>query len=210
MPKASKPEPPRTVADLVRENANLRRQLERLEVFRTLAYRDPLTGVWNRRYFEERLGEELSRATRVTGRSFTVMVVDVNDMKRINDVQGHAAGDRALAWVGEFLRVTLRTHDICCRIGGDEFAVIFPDQNRAGGAALVSRLRRALVTANQQRRMRIALSFGIGTYPEDGATAEDLFGVADAAMYSDKRRQKMDSGEHTPVPTPIPAFTYDS
>jgi PleD family two-component response regulator len=97
----------RTVADLMRENANLRRMLAKLQGFRSLAYRDALTGLWNRRYFDERISEELSRAGRDDKRRFSIMAVDVNDLKNINDSEGHAGGDRAIKWVANFLKDTL-------------------------------------------------------------------------------------------------------
>lgn len=179
--------------ELARENAALRRELSRLEVFRTLAYRDPLTALWNRRYFDERLEEEMSRAARAPGRSFAVMMVDVNDLKKVNDVQGHAAGDKALQWVARFLRDTLRAHDVVCRLGGDEFGVLFPDLREGERAPLLARLRRALEEANRRvrREPSVGLSFGIACYPDDGREAQELIGAADAAMYGDKRRQKL-------------------
>src|SRR5215472_5028734 len=106
---------------LSRQNAVLRKEIARLEVYRAMAYRDPLTGLWNRRYFEERLREELSRSQRAGhDRRFSVMVVDVDDFKRVNDLHGHATGDAVLREVGEFLIAHLRNHDVACRTGGDE------------------------------------------------------------------------------------------
>jgi len=201
---------PRTLAELTRENASLRKELSRLEVFRTLAYRDPLTGLWNRRYFEERWGEELSRAERTPDRQVSVMVIDVNDLKVINDVHGHPTGDRVLAWVATFLRSGVRAHDVCCRTGGDEFAVILPDVGRDGREMLIGRLRRALVDANSVQRPNVGLSIGAVSYPTDGRGAEELIERADAAMYHDKRTQK-EKGEHTPLPVTMrPAFMFDT
>src|SRR5215831_1593802 len=104
------------VVRLSRQNAMLRREVARLQVFRGMAYRDPLTGLWNRRYFEERLKEEASRSARAGGeRRFSVLIVDINDFKATNDRFGHAIGDVLLKWVGEFLTTHLRTHDVPCR-----------------------------------------------------------------------------------------------
>src|SRR5436190_10137447 len=119
------------VLRLSRQNAQLRREVTKLQVFRSMAYRDPLTGMWNRRYFEERLAEEQSRSQRAGGRRFSVLVIDINDFKAINDDHGHPAGDALLKWAGEFLATHLRTHDVPCRTGGDEFAVILPDVSQA-------------------------------------------------------------------------------
>src|SRR4029078_5079987 len=129
------------VLRLSRQNAVLRRQVARLQVFRSMAYRDPLAGLWNRRYFEERLAEEQSRSQRAgAGRRFSVLVVDINDFKTINDQHGHPAGDALLKGAGEFLATHLRTHDVPCRTGGDEFAVILPDVSLDDSKRLVARL----------------------------------------------------------------------
>ncbi len=178
------------VRALVEENAALRREVARLETFRTLAYRDALTGLWNRRYFDERLAEELHRAGRDPSRRFSVLAIDVNDLKIVNDRHGHAAGDQVLVLAAQFLRDTLRTYDICCRVGGDEFAAIFPEVGPAACAALVGRLRRALDRANDGRRLPLGLSFGSSSYPEQGTSLAAIVGRADEAMYRDKRRQK--------------------
>lgn len=190
--------------DLIRENANLRREIAELEAYRTLAYRDQLTGLWNRRYFTERLNEELSRTRRRPERRFGLMVVDVNDLKTINDDRGHSEGDLVLRWVGEFLERSLRAHDVCCRIGGDEFAAIFPDITTSGGTSLLRRLQVALARANAAMPFPIGLSFGIATCPEDGSTQDELIRVADDAMYEDKRRQKVKRADE---PAPLPPAT---
>jgi diguanylate cyclase (GGDEF)-like protein len=192
------------VEDLIRENADLRREIAELEAYRTLAYRDQLTGLWNRRYFTERLGEELSRTRRRPERRFGLMIVDVNDLKTINDERGHSEGDLVLRWVGEFIERSLRAHDVCCRIGGDEFAAIFPDITTGGGASLLRRLRAALAEANAGMPFPIGLSFGIATCPEDGTTQEELVRVADDGMYEDKRNQKV---KRPGTPTPLPPST---
>jgi diguanylate cyclase (GGDEF)-like protein len=179
------------VVRLSRQNVTLRREVAKLQVFRAMAYRDPLTGLWNRRYFEERLHEEQSRTQRAgAGRRFSVLVVDINDFKRINDDHGHPVGDALLKWAGEFLATHLRTHDVPCRTGGDEFAVLLPDVSNEDAARLVTRLREQLVVANRTREIPLALSVGTATWPDAGATAADLIAHADEEMYADKRRQK--------------------
>lgn len=189
----------RTLADLQQENDDLRRELE---VYRTLAYRDPLTGLWNRRYFEDRLTEELSRVSRAEGRPLSVMFIDVNDLKAINDRHGHAEGDRTIQWVGQFLKAALRAHDVCCRIGGDEFAVIVPELGVTDCERMLGRLARALARENQTRAVPVGLAFGTATAPEQGRTVETLIDAADAAMYRDKRRQK-GIGDEPRTPSPV-------
>lgn len=175
----------------MRENAALKRELGRLQVYRAMAYRDPLTGVWNRRYFEERLNEELSRSQRAgSSRRFSVMVLDLNDFKATNDRYGHPVGDTVLKDVGEFLVTHLRQHDVACRTGGDEFTVLLPDLPADDCGHLVDRLRSALDTANATRRIPISLSIGTASWPEAGDTVDALLTRADEAMYADKHRHR--------------------
>ena len=183
--------PNRDLERLTRENASLRREIARLEVYRAMAFRDPLTGLWNRRYFEDRLQEELSRSRRAgPQRRFSLMAIDLNDFKRVNDVHGHAAGDLILKEVGEFLIAHLRNHDIACRMGGDEFSVILPDLSVADCGSLVERLRAARTSANLGQAIPVALSFGTASWPEAGDTLDELLARADEAMYADKRLHK--------------------
>jgi diguanylate cyclase (GGDEF)-like protein len=178
------------VARLTRENAALKREVARLEVYRAMAYRDPLTGLWNRRYFEERLNEELSRSDRAgSGRRFSVMVLDLNDFKATNDRHGHPVGDAVLRDVGEFLVTHLRQHDVACRTGGDEFSVLLPDLSAEDCGHLVDRLRGGLEATNSARRIPISLSMGTASWPQAKDTVE-LMRLADEAMYADKHRQR--------------------
>jgi len=179
-----------SLTELARENAALRRRVVELEAFRTLAYRDPLTGLWNRRYFDERIAEELDRARRNPARRLSIMIIDVNDFKRLNDSLGHAEGDRALTWVAAFLKSHLRAHDVCCRIGGDEFAVILPEVGEDGCEVLANRLREKLAWDGNLPAFAIGLSIGTATLPTEVCSGEDLMRVADRAMYRDKQRQK--------------------
>lgn len=181
---------------LTRQNANLRREVARLQVYRTMAYRDPLTGLWNRRYFDERLKEEFSRSRRAGAerRFFSVLVIDLNGFKNINDDHGHQAGDALLKWVGDFLVGHLRTHDVPCRTGGDEFMVLLPDLSASDCRPVIARLRECLVKLNEARTIRVSLSIGSASWPEVSASCEKLLEVADAAMYADKRRQKIARG----------------
>lgn len=183
-------DPERMINDLQRENAKLRRAVAELESYRKLAYRDALTGLWNRRYFEERLSQEQSLARRKTSRRYSLMILDLNDLKRINDVEGHAAGDEAIKRAAAFLKSRLREHDVICRVGGDEFAVILREIGPGECAQLVHRLRGELAKANMRRPGSVALSIGTASFPEDATTTRELYLRADEAMYQDKRRIK--------------------
>jgi len=179
------------IARLVRQNATLKREIAKLQVFRSMAYRDPLTGLWNRRFFEERLREEFSRSRRAgADRRFSVAVVDINGFKEINDDHGHQAGDAMLKWVGEFLSTHLRTHDVPCRTGGDEFMVLLPDLSAADCQQVIARLRQKLAEANEGRAIPVSLSIGAASYPEISESCEKMIDAADAVMYEDKRAQK--------------------
>ncbi len=180
------------VLRLSRQNAVLRKEVTRLQIYRSMAYRDPLTGLWNRRYFEERLSEEFSRSQRAgSERRFSVLVVDINDFKTINDEHGHPVGDEVLKWAGSFLVTHLRTHDVPCRSGGDEFAVLLPDVSLEDASRLVTRLRDQLARANTTRDIPVGLSVGTATWPDVGTSCADLIAHADDEMYEDKRRQRV-------------------
>ncbi len=187
---AVEPSDSELVRDLQRENAKLRRVVAELEAYRHLAYRDTLTGLWNRRYFEERLGEEISLGSRDAWRRFSLLVLDINDLKLVNDYEGHAAGDRVIKRAGSFLKTRLREHDVCCRIGGDEFAVILRELGTGESAQLVARLRNELRACSGRRPSQLSLAIGAASYPEDGTSFRELYLRADERMYEDKRRQK--------------------
>lgn len=179
------------ITRLARQNASLRREIARLQVYRAMAYRDPLTGLWNRRYLDERVREEWSRSRRAgADRKFSVLLIDINGFKEINDQHGHQAGDQLLRWVGEFLVAQVRTHDVPCRTGGDEFIVLLPDASADDCAAVILRLREKLAAANVGRQIPISLSIGSASWPQVNESCERLLESADAAMYEDKRRQK--------------------
>jgi diguanylate cyclase (GGDEF)-like protein len=161
-----------------------------------MAYLDHLTGLRNRRYFEERFQEELSRSKR-TGAPCSVLVADVNDFKQINDTHGHAAGDLVLRRVGELLTRNQRVTDIACRIGGDEFAIILPDTTLEGARALVERLENGqpefLDPAHLEHGLKVRISFGTATFPGEATSKDALLQHADRMMYAHKRARK-DSG----------------
>lgn len=179
-----------TIERLRRENASLRKTLTELMGYRAMAYRDPLTGLRNRRYLDERLSEEVQRAHRRSQGGPSLLVIDVNSFKQINDSRGHSAGDEVLRWVASFLEATVRNYDVCCRTGGDEFMVILPSTDGEGVNRLALRLRERLCEENRQLLPPIGLSIGGSTWPEGGTTANAMISAADASMYRDKRRQR--------------------
>jgi diguanylate cyclase (GGDEF)-like protein/putative nucleotidyltransferase with HDIG domain len=139
---------------------------------------DPLTGCLNRRGFEERFSAELGRAAR-SGAMVSIVLLDLDDFKRVNDEHGHAFGDELLRWVVDTMSTVVRPSDAIGRLGGDEFAILVPDAGRAEATALAERLRAALAT-------RAPLSFGVSTYPLDGIDRDGLHHRADLALYAVK------------------------
>jgi diguanylate cyclase (GGDEF)-like protein len=142
---------------------------------------DALTGLLNRRGFEERLAVETARATRDSSR-LAVITFDLDHFKRVNDERGHEAGDRALAAVGAVIREHARAGDLAARWGGEEFVVVLPREGAAGGHALAERVRAALAATG----LGVTVSAGVGAAeaPFDPRT---LLASADAAMYAAKR-----------------------
>jgi diguanylate cyclase (GGDEF)-like protein len=147
---------------------------------------DPLTGLGNRRAFRERLETEVERARRY-GRELSLVLLDCDRFKAINDTLGHHAGDRVLERIGEMLQRNRRLEDGTFRIGGDEFAVLLPETSADGASVLAERLRRGLERAALgAERAPLTASFGVAAYAEHGVTADELYEMADGAMYEVK------------------------
>jgi len=185
---------------LLDENTELTSELRELRKLRRLAHRDSLTGLPNRRLFERRLDEELSRAGRDASQRGSLVVVDVNDFKLVNDEFGHGAGDHVLRDVAQLVRMALRTEDVCCRTGGDEFMVLLPDTDARGARVVMARLRAAAIRAGSRRDISISISTGASSWPADGTQAAILVRKADAAMYAEKRRQRGMARRRPPAP----------
>ena len=126
--------------ELERRNQLLEAEVERLRVFRDYAYTDPLTEIPNRRFYYERLLQEIARSRR-GNHALALALVDLDLFKEINDEVGHRGGDQVLKFFSQFLRVNLRQEDVLCRIGGDEFAVLMPDTTAERAAVFFDRVR---------------------------------------------------------------------
>jgi diguanylate cyclase (GGDEF)-like protein len=165
----------------------LRRRLRRLVACLDDAARiDALTGLLNRRAFDERLAVELGRARRSRG-ALTVVVADLDRLKEMNDRHGHEAGDRALRLAASALAAEARESDAVARIGGDEFAAVLADTDHAGARRYADRVRGRLRRARPSTAAPTELSIGAATFPQDGRAVTELLRVADAALYRRKR-----------------------
>jgi diguanylate cyclase (GGDEF)-like protein len=155
---------------------------------RQLADLDSLTGLHNRRYFYETLGREVDRAQRYQ-RSLSLVIVDVDGFKEINDRIGHLAGDAVLAEIADRIRRVMRSADIPCRVGGDEFAVIVPEVEVGQARQLVGRIQRAVSSQAIARAGRVRVSAGVADLqPNDDPTS--MFERGDESLYAAKHAGK--------------------
>jgi diguanylate cyclase (GGDEF)-like protein len=156
---------------------------------RDQSIRDPLTGLFNRRYLEETFSRELERARR-SQRPIGVLVLDVDHFKRLNDSQGHEAGDAILQELGKVLQSSFRTSDVACRFGGEEFVVVLPEATLEQAVERAERVRVKVSEMKVSRNGRtigpVTASFGVSAAPEDGTTAQELLRAADLALYRAK------------------------
>jgi diguanylate cyclase (GGDEF)-like protein len=160
------------------------------ETLRGQSIRDPLTGLFNRRYMEETLDRELSRAER--GRQpLSVVLLDIDRFKHFNDTFGHEAGDMVLAGLGTLLRSACRAGDVACRYGGEEFVLILPEASLQDARRRAEEIREAIrglqVTHGGRPLEAVRCSMGVAAYPEHGEVGGALLRAADAALYRAKR-----------------------
>ena len=182
-------------AAMALENARL------YEEARALADRDRLTGFYNHRYLHERFGEEIVRAQR-SRQELSVLMLDLDDFKIVNDTFGHLFGDEVLAWTADVIRTALRASDIPARYGGDEFAVLLPDTSPGAALRVADRIRAAFATAafdgGRHRDVSVGLAIGAATFPGDGRSVTELIAAADAGMYREKRTRNSGTGRQRP------------
>jgi diguanylate cyclase (GGDEF)-like protein len=167
---------------LLLELKSLKRQNRRL---RTLVVRDDLTQLYNLRFFTENLGTEHARATRF-GRQYSLLFIDLDDLREINNRFGHLAGSHTLQRVGDYLRKNVRHIDVAARLGGDEFVVLCPETGKAAARVLAERIRQDLETLSVQERGRsfpISASLGLAAFPDDGDLPQQILERADRALY---------------------------
>ena len=171
--------------EIIAEDLTAQRASE--DHLRHLAATDALTGLANYRRLSETLESEIKRSER-TARTFAVLILDLNGMKRINDIHGHLAGNRALCRLSDIFRFSCRSIDTAARYGGDEFAIILPETGAQEADAVGRRICERL--SNNREQPLLSVSFGVAVYPKDGTTIETLFQAADRALYKMKQMEK--------------------
>jgi diguanylate cyclase (GGDEF)-like protein len=172
---------------------------QHFEAARQLAYRDGLTGVFNRRFFEERVLEEIERCKRYNS-ELAVLMIDIDQFKAVNDNFGHMLGDEVLKLVAQIFTQQLRKTDVICRYGGEEFVILLPQLGRDRVLEVAEKLRR-LVHACPFPGVAtpVSVSMGISHFPENGDTRNELIAAADSALYTAKQ-----SGRNAVLLAPAP------
>ena len=157
-----------------------------LDVCEEAAFTDHLTGLANRRRFERQLEREVARMERY-GHPFSLLMIDIDSFKDLNDSFGHDAGDDAIRRLSKVLREGTRGIDLAARIGGEEFAVLLVETNKEGGFEVAERLRAAIKVMEIPNARPITASFGVAECPSDAQTSADVLKAADVALYAAKR-----------------------
>ena len=183
------------------------------------ARRDPLTGLFNVRAFHRALGEEIERTER-TGSAFSLLMIDIDYLKRVNDRFGHLAGDRVLQQVAHVLADQVRGIDTVARYGGEEFAVLLPETGNERALVVAERLRsRVAASGHEELLDPVTISIGVATCPDDAVTPSDLLHKADVALYASKFNGRNrstrfgspgDEGWSTPPADEAPLLSDDS
>ena len=155
---------------------------------REMSHTDELTEVGNRRSFDLRVREEISRSSRF-GHAFSLLMIDIDGFKKFNDEFGHPKGDAVLRALGALMRSASREGDVPCRVGGEEFAFILPETGKAEGLVFAERFRRRVETSVMapDSLNPITVSVGLAAFPQDGRNPDEIVWAADEALYESKR-----------------------
>jgi diguanylate cyclase (GGDEF)-like protein len=178
-------------ASIALERGNYYRMTEELK---KISVTDALTGLLNRRYFQERLFEEVERSKRQC-KPFTIFIIDIDDFKAFNDRYGHLAGDEALKRVANAIKDAVRSIDVVSRLGGEEFCAILPFTTKSDAYVIAERIRRDVAEIrfmgeNIPSDQWLTISLGVAEFPTDANTIDELIDKADKAMYQAKARGK--------------------
>lgn len=162
------------------------------ETVEALAITDSLTGLYTRRYFFERLNEELNRSKKY-GLRFSFLMIDIDDFKKCNDTHGHLVGDVILKDVSRIIKEGVREIDLVARYGGEEFSLILPETDKNGAMLAAERVRKKIdenVFKAYDEILKVTVSIGVSVYPEDGSDAGEIVERADKALYAAKNSGK--------------------
>ena len=162
------------------------------EAVEKMAVTDSLTGLYVRRYFTERLDEELGRSAR-QGLKFSFLMLDIDDFKKINDTYGHLVGDVVLKDIGYIIKENIREIDLVCRYGGEEFAAMLPETSKESAFVVAERIRKRTeerIFRAYDERLKLTVSIGVATYPDDSSNQQGIIEAADEELYRGKRSGK--------------------
>ncbi len=151
---------------------------------------DPLTEIWNRRYFDIQIEKEI-KISKKHYNVFSLVFIDINDFKKINDIYGHEIGDIALKFIANILKETCRRADIAARYGGDEFVIFLHHEDKNGALGLVLRLKKLIEKKSINYDFKnLSIAAGVSTFPVDGKNVLELLKISDEEMYRDKQHEK--------------------
>jgi diguanylate cyclase (GGDEF)-like protein len=179
------------------------KHFQRLSSIKNIAHFDTLTGLYNRRYFEERLGLEAQKSF-FGGTALSLVMIDIDHFKRVNDTFGHTGGDRVLREISGLLRTSVRKKDTVARYGGEEFILILPEAGLDESSMIAERIRRLVESTPfevSDARLNLTVSLGISNFPNHRARSkEELVKMADQALYDAKRGGRNQLCIYNPLP----------
>ncbi len=174
-------------AAALRSGRRVRRQSDQFAAISAAAITDPLTGALNRRGFMDAAERELARARRYD-RPFAIAYIDVRGLKRVNDTEGHLAGDELLREATQLVKDSARADDVVGRLGGDEIGLLLVEQARESAATVAERIRAKVPERRDGSPIRTPwdLTIGVAAFPDDGQTVEELLAAADRRLYEQR------------------------